>query len=587
MSIELVTWNGHLVTPQDDALIYETAINVSGIFYGVEVTLKNSNTLHVTGGHGIIAGRKFTVEEEDISIVLPQAEMNGRLYIHMDLSNTAAPMQFMTEVASTLTEPIRDDDVNIINGVYELNLATFTAGVSTISNVVNVRETAATTDIIAPTENGAVLSKDYHVGEMFQRKGKLYQLFKEKTAGTDAESAIASGCWEVKISTDLYKLSGAAKADSTTLYSVIDALFPINNTDADLFTRRVNRDIANGEYFVAFASYMVQYPPGAVREQKIYRATANIPNGAQYTVGTNCVEVTMMEAINILNDATKASINDILELFASKVSKSGDTMTGKLIIDYQNGTTSSIGVSDLELGNIKQEGEQGNSRGRIKLYGTQRNAAVNLYAGSDVTTIRQIIFPNKDGTVALLSNVEDRVSKSGDTMTGALTVNLQNGTASTVGTSSVIVGNNISQGVAQNSRGMIRIYGTNQNYVNLLVGDLTAYRNIAFPDKAGTVAVYTGVTITGKNSFTVGNVSARVIGDLLIARFTLNCRTSAWTAGIVAASLNVTAAVAGSVPPENGTSAPWLEIAANSSDLKAAAGTAGASAWYTLILVVK
>lgn len=139
MSISLVTFNEQTVTPQDDALVYQSALRKSGIIYGCEVTKKSASVLHIASGHGVIAGRKFTVEAQDISIQLSSSgTLNGRLYVHLDLSNALTPISLLTERASTLTPPIQNADVNITNGVYEFNLATFKVSTSQISSLKSV-----------------------------------------------------------------------------------------------------------------------------------------------------------------------------------------------------------------------------------------------------------------------------------------------------------------------------------------------------------------------------------------------------------------------------------------------------------------
>lgn len=137
--IDLVTWNEHLVTPQDDALVYESAVSGSGIIHGAEITIKNGSMLHITGGHGIVCGRKFTIEEGDIPIVLSSGgNLQGRLYVHLDLSNASAPIELLTETGSSLTPVVQQQDVNINFGIYEFNLCTFTVGDMDISGLVNV-----------------------------------------------------------------------------------------------------------------------------------------------------------------------------------------------------------------------------------------------------------------------------------------------------------------------------------------------------------------------------------------------------------------------------------------------------------------
>lgn len=142
MGISLVTFNDKTVTPQDDALVYEATSRKSGLIYGGVVTLSSANVLHITGGHGIIAGRKFTIEAADISVQLTSSgTLKGRLYVHLDLSNQANPISLMIERAASLTPPVQTQNVNISNGVYEFNIAEFTIGTATLSNLKNVAQT--------------------------------------------------------------------------------------------------------------------------------------------------------------------------------------------------------------------------------------------------------------------------------------------------------------------------------------------------------------------------------------------------------------------------------------------------------------
>lgn len=151
MGISLVTFNDKTVTPQDDALVYEVAAGKSGLIYGGVVTLSSANVLHITGGHGIIAGRKFTIEAADINVQLTSSgTLKGRLYVHLDLSNQSNPISLLVERAASLTPPVQTPNVNISNGVYEFNIAEFTIGTATISNLKNVAQTFhATSKVLA------------------------------------------------------------------------------------------------------------------------------------------------------------------------------------------------------------------------------------------------------------------------------------------------------------------------------------------------------------------------------------------------------------------------------------------------------
>ena len=139
MGISLVTFAASTVTPQDDALIYETALLSSGLIYGGTVTIKSANVLRVAAGHGALCGRKFTIEAMDVPVSLTASGTDlGRIYIHMDLSDTDEPISIQVETGQSLTPVQQDANVNITNGVYEINLATFDVDTSTISNLVNV-----------------------------------------------------------------------------------------------------------------------------------------------------------------------------------------------------------------------------------------------------------------------------------------------------------------------------------------------------------------------------------------------------------------------------------------------------------------
>ena len=140
MSINLVTYANQTVTPTNDAIIYEKAIDQNGIFYGCNVTV-TSNTVNITGGYGIVCGREFVINSESISVTLaPSGTLQGRLYVRLDLADADAPIQLLTATGNTLPALVQDDDVNYTNGVYEMELATFTVGVSSLSDVVETFE---------------------------------------------------------------------------------------------------------------------------------------------------------------------------------------------------------------------------------------------------------------------------------------------------------------------------------------------------------------------------------------------------------------------------------------------------------------
>lgn len=186
MSAEIVTYSGKTVTSQDDALVYESALGTGGIVYGAEVTIKSSNVLHISEGHAVLCGRKITITEGDIPVQLPASGTQlGRIYLRLDLSNTLAPAELLTEIAATLTEPVQEADVNIINGIYEINLATFTASASSLADLVFVAPLVApgAPAFVAPVEPSGTALRNYSAGQYLLYGGVLYRATTTIAAG--------------------------------------------------------------------------------------------------------------------------------------------------------------------------------------------------------------------------------------------------------------------------------------------------------------------------------------------------------------------------------------------------------------------
>ena len=89
---------------------------------------------------------------------------------------------------------------------------------------------------------------------------------------------------------------------------------------------------------------------------------------------------------------------EVDDLGDGKVSKSGDTMRGRLTIDQQSGN------SGLWLGNDIVQGNEGASRGLILLYGRNQYFG-QIYDGNGLTGNRDYYLPDKSGTLALTSDI--------------------------------------------------------------------------------------------------------------------------------------------------------------------------------------
>jgi len=136
-NIVLKTYKGGNVTPQDDAIIHDVAIATNGIFKGCEVSHARGNVLRVSQGFGMIKGRFFEVYESEVSVQLASAgqSLDGRVYIHMDLSNADEPIMLLAQSASELPALDMDADVNYNNSSFDIQLASFNVSSSEISNL--------------------------------------------------------------------------------------------------------------------------------------------------------------------------------------------------------------------------------------------------------------------------------------------------------------------------------------------------------------------------------------------------------------------------------------------------------------------
>lgn len=321
MGIRLVTFYNSTVTPQDDALIYENALPASGMIYGGNVTIKNANTLHISAGHGALCGRKFTIEEDDIPIILTSSgTLNGRLYIHMDLSDTGEPISLEVERANVLTPVVQQSNVNINDGIYEINLATFTISTSTVSDLNYVapfiRDLDAREVIIAPVEPTNIASSNYAIGRRLILNKVLYRVTAAITAGqtiTPGTNVTESNSVEEQIEANLSSINS------------------INNNKLNqtvIATRQSN--------LVASKAYVIgeQF----VYNNVLYRATAAIAKNATITIGGNATTADDIST-QISNCAKFITIEDLemsLETFPAQttlmtyknLSKTGYTPIG-------------------------------------------------------------------------------------------------------------------------------------------------------------------------------------------------------------------------------------------------------------------
>ena len=241
MSIQLVTYANQTVTPTNDAIIYERAIDQNGIFYGCNVTV-TSNNVNITGGYGIVCGREFVIQSESIAVTLaPSGTLDGRLYVRLDLADADAPIQLLTATGNTLPPLEQDNDVNYTNGTYEMELATFTVGVSALSNCTETYSTILGT-------------KDY-IADQFSQSGSDFCKLPDGTLIQWGHASVSALTTQVIMSTSFkdtsYHVEITLIANSNNATNVTG----ISNVTANTFTFGVNTLSSGGANWLAIGKW--------------------------------------------------------------------------------------------------------------------------------------------------------------------------------------------------------------------------------------------------------------------------------------------------------------------------------------------
>ena len=137
MSIDLKRYAGVEVFPIDDIRINSKLFKNDGITDGCVLTHLGTNQVRIANGAGMIMGGDFVIVQEDLSVALASTgTLPGRIYIHVDLSNTTTPVQFLSVAQETLPALVQEEDLWTEAGIWDMELATYTAGVSAITDLV-------------------------------------------------------------------------------------------------------------------------------------------------------------------------------------------------------------------------------------------------------------------------------------------------------------------------------------------------------------------------------------------------------------------------------------------------------------------
>ena len=119
-----------------------------------------------------------------------------------------------------------------------------------------------------------------------------------------------------------------------------------------------------------------------------------------------------VEAKNTADNAQRTA-NSANNNANTRVAKSGDTMTGNLVIDSQSNAWSGIALKNKQNKYLVYE----------VIPDSESYFGSMIYRDGAGHNINHLRLPKRDGDIALKVDVDGKVSKSGDTMTGPLNIN--------------------------------------------------------------------------------------------------------------------------------------------------------------------
>ena len=156
----------------------------------------------------------------------------------------------------------------------------------------------------------------------------------------------------------------------------------------------------------------------------------------------------------------------------TKVSKYGDTMSGNLIIDSQNQAWSAFLLKNKQDKYLVYEvNPDSESSFGSMIYRNQ--AGQNLF---------RLLLPKRTGEVALKEDVETKISKNGDTMTGNLVI--KNGSPF----SSIVLDNSQGQGIKLETRPNDDSFIGEISFLDVANG-YSSLHTLLLPKKSGTLAL--------------------------------------------------------------------------------------------------
>ena len=175
--MRVIRSSGQNVSPSDDGRLYQQAFE-DGLFESTTINSLGGNLVSIGAMYGIMQGRDFTVEAQNINVELPsEDDATGYIYIQFD---TTTEDVITVESALAPFTPVYDD-INTGGTICQMIIAEYTANAVAVTTINSSYPTASTKS--NPTLVGSVAqietspaTASHSVGQYLFYNGQLYEV---------------------------------------------------------------------------------------------------------------------------------------------------------------------------------------------------------------------------------------------------------------------------------------------------------------------------------------------------------------------------------------------------------------------------
>lgn len=249
---------GQNVSPADDGRLYSKAF-ADGLFEDVAISSLGTNLVSIGALYGIICGRDFTAEAQNITVILPETEgtTEGVIYVEIDISSDD-----VITIGSAL-KPFTPtyEDINMNGVVAQMVIAEYTATPVAVTDITAVYPVATAGGIgsmatieLSPVQNS------YAVGDFLVWKGQLYKVTAAIASGETL--VIGTNIEAVTIGTELTQLNNGLTQrknvtitfDAITAYGLDTKTVDVSSNPAT-FGQIVGWKLSNTTFLVPIQLY--------------------------------------------------------------------------------------------------------------------------------------------------------------------------------------------------------------------------------------------------------------------------------------------------------------------------------------------